>query len=211
MKSRQRYHRWRSRQTLSLLAFLSPPLASPFLSPFSSLSRSLFFTLLPFLAPFFPSLLPRFFRSPCSSRLCALLGSFCMRLRSFYLCMSRHTQGWGDWGRSAFPVSPAPVCAARLLLSHAPRPLRLCVSPSLSVIPLWLRAGAISQTISFLGHYCIFVPASRVVSVFSFLFKKVLRFRLSPLSARQSWSLQSASINRMRGGEKRENYTKYRI
>ena len=42
-----------------------------------------------------------------------------------------------------------------------------------------------------------------VVSVFSSLFKKVLRFRLSPLPARQSWSFQSASLNRMRGEKKK--------
>ena len=45
--------------------------------------------------------------------------------------------------------------------------------------------------------------------MFSSLFKKVLRFRLSPLPARQSWSFQSASLNRIRGGEKSFVGTKY--
>ena len=40
--------------------------------------------------------------------------------------------------------------------------------------------------------------------MFSFLFKKVLRFRLSALPARQSWSFQSASFNRMRKKKKKK-------
>ena len=121
--------------------------------------------------------------------------------------------GSGDWGRGAFPLSPAPECAARLHLSRAPRPLLPSVSASLSVIPLGLRAGAISLPISFLGHYCIFAPAFGVVSVFSSLFKKSTAFSVVSSSARQSWSFQSASLNRLRGKkrkkEKFENFCKF--